>query len=224
MTTIKIFFLLLLFTLSFSAYSQSRYLENGYNGSCFQFNTVITEDGFTTFGGSAAYSINGIMDIGFQMNYESSSIEEEPSKEWDFNFLYNIIVIKQTDYVPLSLQLEGSYGYTNISSDYLTDLDRTLEGQGFKIGASVFREFLSRKVVSFLVGGKVSYKNFVYTQVDTLSTNTFREEDLLFGGIAAVSLKPEKWPIFTFEIEMLYNHSANGIYLRPSFLIITPKF
>lgn len=224
----KILLILLFLCLVLNGFSQSRYLENGIGGSCFAFNTNFSSPGITSLGASAAYSIGGIMDIGFQLSRENGTIEGTDSTAWNFDFLYNIIVIKQSDVIPLSIQLEAGYGFSNISSNYLTTNNITRGGQGFNMGASVFREFNSKGLFSFLVGGKINYKNFMFTEVDSSGTasltTTDRDEDFFVGGITAVSFKPEKWPIFTIELEVLYNQYADSVFFQPSLLIISPKF
>lgn len=216
--------ILLLFV--FAANAQSRYLEKGIGGSCFQFDTLFDASGLSSFGLSAAYSIGGSMDIGFSLDRAAGSVEGFDSTEWSFDFLYNIIVIKQSDYIPVSLQLEGTYGFTNISSDYLTNQDYTLEGQGFSVGASVFREFNSKGLFSFLVGAKGQYKNYLFTTTDNSdsSSTTERNENFKWGGIAGISFKPVRWPVFTIQTEILYDQTAGGIFIEPSLLIISPSF
>jgi len=217
-------FILFLFILSVNTYSQSRYLENGIAGSAFKFNTKLSDSGLKSVGISAAYSIGGIMDIGLEMNRQSEKILTHVGTNWNLNFLYNIIVLKQSDYIPLSIQLEGKYGFTNVTSDTL--ILNTLEGQGFNLGISVFREFFSKKLISFLIGAKGSYSNFNYTEMDSSSTiiSSDRIECFSFGGIVALSLKPPKWPIFTIEVEAFYNQTVGEISVEPSFLVIAPSY
>jgi hypothetical protein len=224
--SIKILIIFIFFSVAvININSQSRYLENGIGGSAFQINTVFADTELLSAGLSAAYSIGGIMDIGFQLNRELGTVYGYESTCWSFDFLYNIIVLKQTDYIPLSLQLESTYGFTNVSSDYLTATDKTREGQGLQLGASFFREFFPKKLFSFLIGAKGIYKNYKFTEVDSaLSTTlTERSEEFSFGGIVAVSFKPKKWPIFSIEVEVLFNQTS-GISVEPSFLITSPKY
>lgn len=220
----RIIFIAIFFIISTTVFSQSRYLENGISGSCFTFNTTFASGGLNSFGASAAYSIGGIMDIGFQLKKEEGVVEGFSSTDWGFDFVYNIIVIKQTDFVPVSLQLEGSYGYVNRLPENWTNSEDSLDGQGFNLGVSVFREFNKKGIISFLIGAKGNYRNFIYTTTISGASAAERKEDLFWGGIAAVSLRPVNWPIFTVELEVVYNQLAGGIYLEPSFLIISPSF
>jgi len=216
--------------------SQSRYLENGISGSQFQLNTTIDSTGVNSLGLSSAYSIGGIMDIGFNLARATAMLEGFDSTEWSFDFLYNIIVLKQSENMPLSLQLEGLYGYTNVSSAYLDANAKTYDGQGFLVGASIFREFNKKGLFSFLIGAKGIYRNYMFTEttttvtdpgppiVSSTTTTSNRREKFAFGGIAAVSLRPKKWPIFTIEVEVLYDQSENDILFIPTFLIISPRY
>lgn len=222
----KIPLIALFFCLSLTVYSQSRYLEDGIGGSAFGFNTFISADGLDAVGLSAAYSIGGKMDFGFELNRENGRVNGVDSTVWNFDFVYNLIVIKQTEYVPLSLQLESGYGFSNYSSDNFSDPIESYEGQGFNLGASIFREFNSNGIISFLIGGKALYQNTNYTTTYNDGTVQYikRIEDFSYGGIAAISLKPARWPIFTIELEALYSQDAGGVYLQPSLLIISPSF
>jgi hypothetical protein len=225
----SLLFIILISLITINGYSQSRYLENGNNGSSFEAKTGFDESGFISAGLAAAYSISGIMDFGFQLDRNIVKEATSESTEWSFDFLYNIIVLKQTEYVPLSLQLGITYGYSNVPSDYQDDPDLTREGQGFTVEASLFHEFNSRGVVSFLIGATGSYTNYLFTISDysdtsDVTTEYDREENFLWGGIAAISLKPKNSPYFTIEVEVLSNDSADEIYVKPSFLIISPKY
>lgn len=221
-----VFFFLII---TVNVYSQSRYLEDGISGSSFKATASFDEKGFSNAGISAAYSIGGIMDIGFRLKRGTGTIESYDRTDWNFDFLYNIVVLKQKEYIPLSLQLEGSYGFSNISSTYYDNEDIEYSGQGFQIGASLFREFNRKSIFSVLVGITASYRNFLFTQIDSTdpaatTTVTDRDETFLWGGTAGFSLKPENAPYFTLEVDVLYNQTDKEIQVEPAFLITSPKF
>jgi hypothetical protein len=156
------------------------------------------------------------MDIGLRLNRDFETIDDYEYEGWNFEILYNLVVIKQSEVVPLSMQLEASYGYTNFSeiNEGISDPDQ--EGYGFKIGASIYREFNSYGLFSFLIGAKTYYKNYL---IDT----TDREEQFYAGGIGAITLKPDRWPYFSMEVEVLYNYNG-GLRFVPSFIVTSPDF
>lgn len=200
--------------------AQSRYLEGGVGGSSFQFNTELNVYSFVAAGVTAMYSIGGIMDIGFNLNREIEKIDDYEYSGWDFNILYNLVVIKQREYVPVSMQLEASYGYSNFSEKDDTSDDPDQKGYGFTVGASVYREFFRYNLFSFLIGAKGFYKNYLITDTND---NSSRSEQLYFGGIGAVTMRPDQWPYLTFEMELLYNESG-GLRFVPSIIVTTPDF
>ncbi|MCK5201606.1 MAG: hypothetical protein KAR21_24800 [Spirochaetales bacterium] len=187
--------LTLLFTLPISISAQSRYLEDGIGGPGFEFSMGIVDYGLTTFGMTAAYSIGGIMDIGVFADRETGTLGNDPNTDINVGFLYNLIVVKQTEYIPFNLQLEGSYGYTNVSSDYLDGLDLQKEGQGFQLGMSIYSEILIISKFGILVGGKGLYTNYIFTTTDVpvpaepVVYNLERIEELEFGFLSSISMK-----------------------------------
>ena len=233
MKKVRVLFFFLTFTLLLlnnQLHSQSRYLESGIGGSCFKINTAIEEEQFLSAGISAAYSIGGIMDIGVSLVRETGTILTYSSTDWRFSLMYNLIVIKQTSYVPLSVQLEGNYGYTNVSSEYLDINQFSRESQGYDLGISLFREFNRRGIISVIAGAKGVYNNTLLTemnnQVPSDPTINFeeREEVLLWGGLSAITVKPDKWPYFSLELNVLFDQTNGGMLIEPSFLITTPSF
>lgn len=233
MKKLRVLFFFLTFTLLLlnnQLHSQSRYLESGIGGSCFKINTAIEEEELFSAGISAAYSIGGIMDIGINLVRETGKIQTYSRTDWSFNLMYNLIVIKQTSYIPFSVQLEGIYGYTNVSSEYLDINQFTRESQGYGLGISLFREFNRRSFLSLIAGAKGVYNNTLLTEMNnqipsspTINFNE-REEIFLWGGLYAITIKPDKWPYFSLELNVLFDQTNGGMLIEPSFLITTPNF
>ncbi|MCK5152955.1 MAG: hypothetical protein KAQ93_01230 [Spirochaetales bacterium] len=211
----------LLFIFSGTVSAQSRHLEDGIGGPGFEFSMGLIDYNLSTFGVSAAYSIGGIMDIGFYTNRETGTLYNFDRTDISVGFLYNLIVVKQTEYVPFSLQLEGSYGYTNVDSDYLTNTSQEREGQGFTIGVSLYNEISVFSNFGILLGGKGLYKNYIFTET---IAGTERAEELKYGLISAVSLKLDNWPIIALGVEVLYSSPDPGISVIPSISIINPSY
>ena len=213
--------LILVFTLPMAVSAQSRHLEDGIGGPGFEFSTVIDDYKLTTIGMTAAYSIGGIMDIGFFIDRETGTLYNFDRTDINAGFIYNLIVVKQTKYVPFSLQLEGAYGYTNVSSEYLDFFDIQRVGQGFKFGLSIYSELAVLSNFAILVGGKGSYKNYIFTETFAGSE---RIEELKFGFLSAISMKLDNWPIFSLGVEVLYSIPETGISVKPSISIVKPSY
>lgn len=211
----------LLFIFSGTVSGQSRYLEDGIGGPGFEFSMGFVDYNLSTFGVSAAYSIGGMMDIGFYANRETGTLYNFDRIDISFGFLYNLIVVKQTETVPFNLQLDGSYGFTNVDSDFLTNTSQEREGQGFTLGVSLYHEILLFQKFGFLVGGKGFYKNYVFTE--TISGRE-RIEELKYGFISALSMKLDNWPIIALGVEVLYSTPIPGISVVPSISIINPGY
>lgn len=213
--------LILVFILPMAVSAQSRYLEDGIGGPGFELSMGIVDYNLTTFGMTAAYSIGGIMDIGVFLDREASTIHGYERTDINVGFLYNLIVVKQTEYVPFNLQLEGAYGYTNVDSEYLTGTGQEREGQGFQLGVSIYSEIPAFSKFGILVGGKSFYKNYVFTQTDIGSERT---EELRYGFLSAVSMKLDNWPIISLGVEVLYLIQDPGISVYPSISIVNPSY
>ena len=220
--------LLLLFLL-FPAGAQSRYLEEGIGGSSFGMETRISDGGIYSLGLTASYSIGGIMDFGFRLARETGTLEETEKIDWNYSFLYNLIVIKQSDMVPFSFQLEGAYGYTNVSSHYLDVNNRSQSAQGFHVAGSLYRLFNADGNFLLLLGGKGKYENYLLSEFNTATglpvlSSTQRNEELSWGGVTALSFKIDKGPLITLQVEVLYNQEAAGYIIEPSLMFISPSF
>jgi len=210
---------LFLFPIVVSA--QSRYLEDGIGGPGFELSMGLIDYNLSTFGISAAYSIGGIMDIGFYTNRETGTLYNFDRTDYNFGFLYNLIVVKQKKNVPFSHQLEGSYGYTNVDSEYLTSTSQEKEGQGFTFGVSLYSEIAVFSKFGILVGGKGSYKNYIFTETIAGSERT---EEFQYGFISAISMKLDNWPIVALGVEVLYSTPDPGISVKPSISIVNPSY
>ena len=220
---------LFLLTAALPMAAQSRYLDDGIGGSSFGIRTLTDDTGVYSVGLSASYSIGGIMDFGFRLARETGTLETYDKTEWNYSFLYNLIVIKQADLIPFSFQLEGSYGYTNVSSVYLDGNSLTQNSQGFDVAGSLFRLFNSESSYPFLLGAKGKYKNYVLNQYDNTSgipvlDSSRRNEDLMYGGIASLSYKMDQGPLFTLEVEALYNQTSEKFVVESSLLFTSPSF
>ena len=228
----RIFFFttLFFFLIPVLIFSQSSFLDDGVSGSGFFIDSVIDDSGLSTVGFSAAYSIGGIMDFGVSVNTKQGTIDNNESTDLNLLLLYNMIIIKQSTLQPVNVQLEGSYGYVNTSSDYLDYYSRRRNGQGFTLGASIYHNFFTDSVLSFNIGGKVNYKNYLTTTYDYTDPNVpeivadVRSETIKYGGSAALNFQPELWPIFNVQLTILYNQSEETLEYRPSISIINPQF
>ncbi len=227
---------LIIFLLPGSLFSQSRFLEEGVAGTGFIINTEIdysiaeSTTSFASIGASTAYSIGGIMDIGFVINRETGIINGIESINWNLDLLYNLIAIKQNEVNPINVQLEVAYGYTNYNSEYLDIHDYTKTSQGYELGISLFHEFLQEQIFSFILGGEVKYSNFnhiTYESGDPLTAvveSYVHEENLYYGGFAFLSFKPDSGPLLSVGAAAMFNFNENLMEMTPSVIFILPSY
>ena len=172
---------------SFGAFAQGTYLEKGQNGFGGEVRLMWSQDGFKGMGVVTGYSIAGILDIGFDLGYTLGELEGTSSTELGVAFDYNVNVLKQSARVPLSLQIMGSYGLVNVSSEYLDTRDLIRRGTGYTIGVDLSRNFRLTSYWLLRMNGLVDYESFTYTDTDTSAvppTVAVQEHigNLLFGG------------------------------------------
>ena len=228
----RIFILIICFFLFSSVFifSQSSFLEEGVSGTGFYVSGIIEDSNLSTIGFSTAYSIGGIMDFGVRVSTEQGSIDNNESTDLDFSLLYNLIVIKQNTIQPINVQLEGSYGYINTTSDYLDYYSRRRNGQGFNLGVFIFHNFFTDSILSLNLGGRMNYRNYFTTIYDYSNPNVpelvsdVRSETITYGGSAALIFHPELWPMFNLDLVVMYNSSEEVFEYTPSISIINPQF
>lgn len=222
--------ILFILILPVTAFTQSRYLEEGIGGPGFEFGLGIDDYKLTSFSVATGYSIGGIMDIGVLGERASGTLYTADRTDINFGFVYNLIIVKQKQDLPFSIQLEGSYGYTNVSSDYLDFFHYQKEGQGFKVGASIYSEMAVSDSFSILFGGKSLYENYLFTQTDIsdpaapVVNSTERVEELKLGFLFYISMKLDRWPVISIGSDVLYPVNEQGILLKPSVSFTLPTY
>ena len=189
LTPILILLLLIFFSADISA--QSSLTKNGLNGALFDGHTSFDLDNILGgFGGRLGYSIGGILDIGATFSLSYGELESEFSRETNIGLRYGIMLMKEEDRVPVSIYLDGEYGYSFVESEFFTDQSPQLqrEGQGYDLKMRVYKdvkvepESMTRLGV---FGGFRSY-NFTTQSIDLVSEElqtyyTQRDTNFLYG-------------------------------------------
>lgn len=197
LTQFLILFLLLFFSAEIAA--QSSLTKNGLNGAMFDGYTSFKIDNdldndldnlLGGFGGRLGYSIGGILDVGAVFSLSYGEVESRGSSETNIGLRYGIMLLKQEDRVPVSLQINGEYGYSFVESDYFTEQNPQLqrEGQGYDLKMSLYRDVGSDEDSMTrlgLFGGIRSY-NYTTQSIDLVSAEeqtfyTQRDMDFLYG-------------------------------------------
>lgn len=218
--------LLLLFTV-FQINAQSRYLENGISGTSVEMYASFEDSAYTCLGLDASYSIGGIMDIGFSLEREKDTLRSIDVIEWNYAFLFNTILIKQTDFTPLSFQLEFAYGLTNLATKDSRENIQLGHGQGFNVAGSIFRTFFPHNPLACTLGVTTGYTNYIFSGLDPLVFDDPERQrfiDLMYGGFFAITYQSKRGLILTLQTDLLYNHSANSFLIKPSLLFITSTY
>lgn len=158
--------------------AQSSYTQSGLNGALFDAHTAFNIDDIVqSFGGQLGYSIGGILDVGMNFSMAYDEIEGQDSQETNIGIKYGIMLLKQEDLSPVSLELSGSYGYSFVDSKYYDNQDQQKEGQGYNLELYIFRDFSTGVSSGIRLGPFGSFRSYRYNIQDispaTEETRTF---------------------------------------------------
>jgi len=171
---------------SFGAFAQGAYLEKGENGLGGEARGIWSRDGFEGVGIVPGYSIAGILDIGFDLGYTLGEIGGSIASELGIGFAYRAHVLKQSPRIPLSLQIMGSYGLVNVSSEYLDTNDLIRRGTGYTIGVDLSRNFRLTSYWLLRMNVLTDFESITYNDRKfdnpTVITNQEHVGSLFFGG------------------------------------------
>jgi len=192
--------------------AQGAYLEKGENGFGGEARVVWTMEEFRGVGIFSGYSIAGILDIGAHIGYMLGEVEGSSSSELGIAFDYKVNVLKQTVRVPFSLQIIGSYGLVNVSSEYLDNNDLERTGTGYTIGLSLSRNFRITSFWLIRLNLLTDYESISYTDMKVVTTTTGenvvnvdnREHvgNIFFGGGLGFLLVFPRGPTLAVQAEL----------------------
>lgn len=152
---------------SFGVFGQGTYLEKGISGFGAGLRTMVSPQAFKGVGFSTGYSIAGILDIGFSLDFTLGEISGNDASELAFGFDYNVNVLKQSNNIPLSVQINGTYQLTSVYSDYLENIDRQRRATGYIIGLDLARSFRLTSYWLLRLNALADYRSFTYNITDT---------------------------------------------------------
>jgi len=213
---------------SFGVFGQGTYLEKGVNGFGVELRTMVSPQAFNGVGFSTGYSIAGILDVGFLLDYTLGEISGSDSSELAFGFDYNVNVLKQSETVPLSVQITGSYGLARVESDFLesNDLERT--ATGYTIGLDLARNFRLTSYWLLRINALIDYKSFSYLTTDrsavppTPSTTQEYVRDLYWGGGLGFLFVFPKGQILAIQAELRADQDQK-LEIRPILAAAFPQ-
>jgi hypothetical protein len=200
-----------------SILAQSEYLENGVSGTGFSVVSYWESEDLKSVGFSAAYSLAGILDLGLGMDVSFDQMASYYSQEVSGFILYNVFVLKQDESVPFSFQITGTYGLTNVSSDYLVHNREIKRGWGFTIGARVLRDFMISPAFGIQPGLFFSYRSYRFTiepeqqaaEVDSPGRVEV-EDGILYGALLSIFYRSTGGgPVLATTVEGMMDRNFN---------------
>ena len=198
-------------------HAQSSLTRKGLNGAQFDvYTSVDTDYVLESIGGTIGYSIGGILDVGAVFKFHYDIIEYDTLNETEVGLHYGILLLKQRNYSPVSLEISGDYSYAFIESDYYSDQDLQKEGHGYNLGIQLLRDFAISKTFRVRIGMFGGFRSYNYTIEDispaTAEMREFspeREIDYSYGPILVFFNKNKRGSTFFIGFEPLMNGEMN---------------
>lgn len=150
------------------------------------------------------YSLKGLLDIG--ASYSRITIDDDIIDDLSAIVISPSVtmhVLKQTNFVPVSIMLDAAYNKTMYYSDWLDDYNIDMKGTGYTYGVSVYNRISVTQSLDIVSSMGVGYN---YADIETESTYGYSES------------KDDTDTLYTVSISLIadtLNHDK---------LIITPSF
>ena len=218
----KLWFILLLgtcvfFNLPSALFAQSNTTKSGLNGALFDVYTSFDiENILKNCGGRLGYSISGILDIGMDFDIQRGKIEGTNSTETNIGIRYGVMLLKQEELAPFSLEIGGSYGYSLIECGYYNDEGLQEEGAGYKLHTRILRDYQIDKASQFRIGIIGSVRNYNYTTErialaaeEAQLYSIERQIDFQYGLIGAYTKTTGKGSTYCIGLEPLMDENLN---------------
>ena len=157
--------------------AQSVSLPSTSNGSLIQAQASIgPREGFgATIG--AGYTLAGVLDLG--LRFGADVVVSERSVTSDIGMFYGFAALKQSDEVPFSAQIYGSYSFQSESSDFLSRNRLLHEARGYRLGVAAVHDLSLGSGTALRMGAITEYRNY-------LSTTTIGFTTAGFSGVSEV--------------------------------------
>ena len=221
--------LVLLLLAALPAAAQSSYLESGVNGVGVDVVARISLDAFEQAGLRAGYSISGVLDLGANLGIRFGGSEGDDTVETRVAILYNVNVLEQSRLVPLSLQIFGSYGLMNVSSDSLSDSSLIKTGTGYTIGADLYWDISLLSVWGIRFGATASYESTNYqTTTEVLPPEgsdypiSNRVRNVIYGGMLGFLFTTIRGVVFAPLVKVVVNQDLD-LFFEPQLSLVIPS-
>jgi len=155
---------------------------------------------------NSAYSIAGVLDIGFRYVVSVAVADEY----WtDIGLTYSVTPVKQRLGVPVSFQIYGAYGFRSTQSDFLVDNRLNKEGQGYTTGVIVSHRFGFGPTIALDVGALGEFAR----RTETTSL-TFVYDPVTFVGEPGVDYA--EYPLVERVRSLKFGGRLGVAYLTPN--------
>ena len=223
----------LLFASSFLS-AQSTYIPYGANGSVFSPAITLGSDEIQNVSMSLGSSIGGFLDIGvlYEVFYPNGHTRTTRDERFAINF--GTMIMKQGDLAPISVEINGMYGFSNTIKKSFEKNRLQKKGIGYSLHLGVLRDFILHPILTIHISAVASYSFMKHTtdlnyvpdpsadpDADPLEYPQIDQENLfLFGGGTALTLTVTEGFLISLGTEILLDTDWN-VRLRPELSFVT---
>ncbi len=249
LTACRVGLLLLLTALAVPATAQSIEVRDGADAVGFGLYSEFSTSELLTLNGYTAFSIAGTMDVGGYLGRVSETVNGVQGDSMTVGFVYNVIPIRQSESIPISLQLRLTWGLTLVNRDVVvaelqdrlgdlpTEFDlETVDGtrSGYTLGAGISRDFALGGPYWLRLGADVEFRTArsTYSAVFAVGDDDdadaprvvgFRQTDLLYVPSAALSVRIPDGPVVTFGSRFWFDDGSN-VVVRPELNLVWLRY
>jgi len=203
--------------------AQGAYLDKGVNGVGAELRAAWTLEGFAGLGVMSGYSIGGVLDIGADLDFSLGELYGNETSDLRLAFVYSVNLLKQSGNVPVSLQVQGSYGVSNVISRYLEDDGAARRGQGYTIGVALSRSFRLSSLALVRLNVLADYQSVTFATIGgaTIPDSTDYGRNLYFGGAIGLVFELQSGAVLGVHGELRSNQNYD-LWARPILAVAFP--
>ena len=192
---------------SFQLQAQSSYVKYGNNGAMLSADISFTGDNILNISAILGSSIGGFLDFGVLYEVAFPEGHSINLREEILSINYGTMVMKQDNLAPVSIELAGTYGFSNVIDPSLDNARLQKQGTGFSFGAQIMRDFILHPIFSIRAATVLNYRSYKYTTS--------------LNYVPAPDADPTEYPLIERNESLLFGVNTSFIFTITDGLVIS---